>query len=762
MRTAFSILYISMALALAGCSMLAMKSHKTIGPSVALLVASLIPPVIGNLFLIMSSNQLISTAGCYIYFLGMDLVMYSLLRFSFDYCHLSWKNEKIKWFVHFLLFVDVFQYLVNPIFHQAFTTEMILVEGRPYYRLIPFLGQTYHRVVDYGIYLASVVIFLVKMIRSPRVYAERYSVILFSMVVGGLWQTFYIFSRTPVDQSMIGFSIFGLLVYYFSIHYRPLRLLDRMLANIASQLPEAMFFFDHNGTCIWANQPGIRLSGIQDEIFETAAKSLTGIFGQFEHSESWKTRRIITRDREKKYFALEKQTVRDENGKIAGSFLSVRDETENMLALEKEQYNARHDNLTGLYTREYLYERMREEMPRHPELSWLVLYLDVNDFKMINDIFGPSYGDFALISIAGMLKEELPETAIYGRLSGDQFGICVPAADFDQDHLEDVLEDFAVNDGTVGHHILIHGGIYEVNEPDLDIGIMFDRARMAMANIKGSYQIHLARFDEKMRDEALWTQYLSGQINEAIEKRQIIPYLQAMVNSEGTVVGAEALVRWNHPKYGFLSPARFIPIFEKNGMIAEVDKYMWKCACEILASWKKTHPDLFLSVNISPKDFYFTDVEEEIRNAAREYDVDPSRLRLEITETVMMTDITNRVKILNSLKESGFLVEMDDFGSGYSSLNLLKDMPVDVIKIDMMFLNKSDNETKAKMILKNIIRLSENLGIEPLTEGVETRDQFTMLNQMGCRLFQGFYFAKPMPLESFEKLLDHPDISKLN
>ncbi|MBR2794851.1 MAG: bifunctional diguanylate cyclase/phosphodiesterase, partial [Solobacterium sp.] len=477
---------------------------------------------------------------------------------------------------------------------------------------------------------------------------------------------------------------------------------------------------------------------------------------------SWKARRILTRDREKKYFALEKQTVRDENGKVAGSFLSVRDETENMLALEKEQYNARHDNLTGLYTREYLYERMHDEMSRHPEISWLVLYLDVNDFKMINDIFGPSYGDFALISIAGMLQEELPETTIYGRLSGDQFGICVPASDFDQDHLEDVLEDFAVNDGTVGHHILIHGGIYEVNEPGLDIGIMFDRARMAMANIKGSYQIHLTRFDEKMRDEALWTQHLSGQINEAIEKRQIIPYLQAMVNSEGTVVGAEALVRWNHPKYGFLSPARFIPIFEKNGMIAEVDKYMWKCACEILASWKKTHPDLFLSVNISPKDFYFTDVEEEIRTAAKEYDVDPSHLRLEITETVMMTDITNRVKILNSLKESGFLVEMDDFGSGYSSLNLLKDMPVDVIKIDMMFLNKSDNETKAKMILKNIIRLSENLGIEPLTEGVETRDQFTMLNQMGCRLFQGFYFAKPMPLESFEQMLDHPDISKLN
>ena len=753
MRTAFSILYISMIMALAGCALLARTSQKTIGSSVALLVASLIPPVIGNLFLILFSDRLVCTIGCYIYFLGMDLAMFALLMFSFDYCHLTWSSDRVKWLIYILLIADVIQYMMNPIFHQAFATEAILVEGRPYYRLIPYFGQTYHRIVCYGLYFASVVIFLVKMIRSPRVYSERYSVILFSMVVGGLWQTFYIFSRTPVDQSMIGFSIFGLLVYYFSIHYRPLRLLDRMLANIASQLPEAMFFFDHNGTCIWANQPGIKFAGIEDENFETASASLTEIFGEFVEAESWSAKKTLEKDGEKEYYALEKQTVRDENGKLAGSFLGVRDETESMKELQKEQYNARHDNLTDLYTREYLCERMSEVMKQHPEINWLVLYLDVNDFKMINDIFGPAYGDFALICIAHMLREELPESAIYGRLAGDQFGIFVPAEDFDQDHLEDVLADFAVNDGTVGHHILIHGGIYEVNEPNLDIGIMFDRARMAMANIKGSYHIHLARFDEKMRDEALWTQHLSGQINDAIEKRQIVPYLQAMVDSSGKVVGAEALVRWNHPKYGFLSPAKFVPIFEKNGMIAEVDKYMWRCACEILASWKKTHPDLFLSVNISPKDFYFMDVEEEIRSAAREFDINPARLRLEITETVMMTDIANRVKILDSLKESGFLVEMDDFGSGYSSLNLLKDMPVDVIKIDMMFLNKSDNETKARMILKNIIRLSENLGIEPLTEGVETIDQFRMLNQMGCRLFQGYYFAKPMALDSFEQLL---------
>ena len=184
-------------------------------------------------------------------------------------------------------------------------------------------------------------------------------------------------------------------------------------------------------------------------------------------------------------------------------------------------------------------------------------------------------------------------------------------------------------------------------------------------------------------------------------------------------------------------------------MIAEVDKYMWRCACEILAQWKKAHKDLFISINISPKDFYFMDVAAELKEVVREFGIDPSRLRVEITETVMMTDIENRIKILNDLRRDGFIVEMDDFGSGYSSLNLLKDMPVDVIKIDMIFLRKAKDNGKAETILHNIINLSEYLGISSLTEGVETEPQFRMLSDMGCRMFQGYYFARPMPVGEF-------------
>jgi EAL domain-containing protein (putative c-di-GMP-specific phosphodiesterase class I) len=280
---------------------------------------------------------------------------------------------------------------------------------------------------------------------------------------------------------------------------------------------------------------------------------------------------------------------------------------------------------------------------------------------------------------------------------------------------------------------------------------MFDRARMALNTIKNDYQIFLAYYDDAMRNQVLWDQNISSQLGEAIASRQIVPYLQPIVNADGKTVGAEALVRWIHPQLGFLSPAKFVPVFEKNGMIADVDRYMWRCACEILARWKKEGNDRFISINISQKDFYFMDVVSVITGYVEKYGVERSRLRIEITESVMMEDNKYRMRILNDFKEAGFIVEIDDFGSGYSSLNMLKDMPVDIVKIDMGFLNQSQQNDRATKILHNIINMISDLGIISLTEGVETGEQYKSLSDMGCRLFQGYHFSKPMPVEEFEK-----------
>ncbi len=201
-----------------------------------------------------------------------------------------------------------------------------------------------------------------------------------------------------------------------------------------------------------------------------------------------------------------------------------------------------------------------------------------------------------------------------------------------------------------------------------------------------------------------------------------------------------------------IPPGRFLPVLERNGQIAQVDRCIWEEACRILARWKQEGKEsLYLSINISPKDFYFMDVYETITALVEKYGISPRNLRLEITETVMMDDMEKRLPLIERLREYGFLVEMDDFGSGYSSLNMLKDIPVDILKIDMVFLYKTKNPDKAMKILQLIIAMTEQLGIGSITEGVETKDQAWMLREMGCHMFQGYYFSKPISLQDFEK-----------
>ena len=747
MRSRIAIVVLVLTLALAACAIIARRSRKSNASSVALLLGALIPPVIGNLIIISSTAKGLSTVGCYIYFLGMDLVMYALLEFTLKYCNLSWPSRMVQRLVYSLLAIDSIQLLCNPLFHHAFDTEPIMVDGAAYYRLIPYFGQTFHRVVDYGIFFAVLIAFFLKMRSVPRVYYERYSVIFFTMVFTGLWETYYIFSRTPIDRSMIGFGVFGLLVFYFSLYYRPVRLLERMLANIASQMQEALFFFDALGRCVWANKPGIALTGTND--YEQCAEALKRIFGEMaiEGSE-WVSRRVVNTNGQAKYYALEEHTMTDPKNRLMGMFLSVRDETEQQLALQREIYNATHDNLTGLYTREHLFERIRETLDSAGDTHHFICYLDVKDFKMLNDVFGKSFGDYALQCIARSLREHMPEGSLYGRLSGDTFGMCIPAPLFNADAARMLVSGFVVQRDNITHTLLMHQGIYEVTEPELDVSVMFDRAHMALMTIKGDYKRHVAFYDAGMREQVLWDQQLSSQLEGALREGQIRPYLQAIVDSDGTVVGAEALVRWIHPVHGFLSPAMFVPIFERNGMIADMDRHMWRYACETLQRW---HNDLFISINISPKDFYFMDVVAELQKIVGEYSIEPSRLRVEITETVMMQDNENRIDILNHLKQLGFLVEIDDFGSGYSSLNMLKDLPVDVFKIDMLFLRQTQKDDRGQTILRNMMNLTNDLGLSSLTEGVETEAQFNMLQAMGCKLFQGYYFSKPVPVDQFEK-----------
>ena len=304
--------------------------------------------------------------------------------------------------------------------------------------------------------------------------------------------------------------------------------------------------------------------------------------------------------------------------------------------------------------------------------------------------------------------------------------------------------------------IIIHVGVYEVTDRRIAPSVMFDRAFMALATIKNDMQRRVAYYDANLREDMLWEQRIAGSIDAGLEEEQIQPYMQPQVMKDGQILGVEMLARWMHPSEGFLKPRRFLPTLEKNGYVAKLDLFIWEKACQILKSWEeKGWDDLYISVNISPVDFFFIDVLEEFKRLIEKYQLETRKLRLEITENTMMYDAKRRIAEIDALREIGFIVEMDDFGNGFSSLNMLKDMPIDVMKIDMTFLEETRDMDRGRQILESIILLAKRLDIPVITEGVETREQVKFLSEMGCEMFQGYFFARAVPVSEFEERYMH-------
>ena len=748
MRNAIAAVIAIVAAALVYCAYISSRSDRGIAPKVTNFLISLLPPVIGNLIIIVAHTEGFALFGRYLYAVGIDIAMFCLLDFTMQYCGLSWIKTWRRILMAFIA-VDIVQLLCNPIFGHAFAPDPMEAYGAPYYNVKSYLGRNLHLMLVYVIMAVVLVILLVSMIRSARIYSEKYSIMFFLLLFVGVWEIFYIFSRTPVKRSVIAYGVYGILVFYFSLYYRPMRLLDHLLADVASGLTDGLFFFDRDGKCVWADEHGMKLIGGKAGDYGNYVDRINEMFPDLELEKSeFRCRRTVGES----HYDLAKHTVYDTGRKVLGFVLSVQDETENELVLQRERYIANHDPLTGIYTKKHLFERTRERIDANPDLKFYVAYMDLNNFKFVNDVFGQNFGDYALQSVANDLRKKLPPGSLYGRIGGDIFGACFSEREFDPDLAEKYTSEFVVEKENLTYKIVVHEGVYEVTERSIDVSVMFDRAKIALQTIKYDYKKHIALYDNTMRDKALRDQNIALQLQDAISERQIRPYLQAIVNQEGNVMGAEALVRWIHPEIGFLSPARFIPVIEDNGMIADVDRYMWRCAAEILKKWEKMgRDDLFISVNVSPKDFYFMDVIREFNEIVTEYGIPSSRLRIEITETVMMNDSAEKLKTISNLREAGFVVEMDDFGSGYSSLNMLNNTPVDIIKIDMMFLRNIQDQTRTTTILRNMVNMMTELGLPSIVEGVETQEQFDLLSQIGCSYFQGYLFARPIPVEEFEE-----------
>ena len=422
-----------------------------------------------------------------------------------------------------------------------------------------------------------------------------------------------------------------------------------------------------------------------------------------------------------------------------------------------------YDRLTGLYSKEFFYQKVRERLQEEQEQDYCIVCSNIENFKLVNDIFGTREGDRLLKEVAGLAQTMVGDTGFCGRFSADRF-LCLQKREKELEGRKNFGR-FAEHwkPSTLLKSVVMRWGIYEITDRSVPVEQMCDRALLAADSIKGQYNNYFAVYDDSLRSRLLREKAITDAMETALAEKQFEVYFQPKYSlNDNCMAGAEALVRWNHPEWGFMSPGEFIPLFEKNGFIPRLDQYVWEQACAHLRDWgEKGYPLLPVSVNVSRADVYQTHLADTLLDLTRKYGVDPAYLHLEITESAYAENPTQIISTVEELRRLGFVIEMDDFGSGYSSLNMLSQMKLDILKLDMKFIQNEMEKLTEQSILNDVISMAHRMRLRVVAEGVETREQAYRLQTVGCDYAQGYFFAKPMPAAEFEELIkvQHPPVN---
>lgn len=432
-----------------------------------------------------------------------------------------------------------------------------------------------------------------------------------------------------------------------------------------------------------------------------------------------------------------------------GSYLGTT--RENAAVYAKLEYRLNYDSLTKAYNRYGFYKNAQKLIKEHTDTEYCLILSDIKSFKLINEIYGENIADKILIDEVNIIRQKMKGNSVLGRLNGDIIAMVIPKEYLSEKEFSDMIKLLSDRYSNKNFRLHIYLGVYYIKDVNETIRQMVDKVSLVIMKSKGNMSNYILYYDENSYRNDIFKQQLIGEFETALNENQFCMYLQPQTDKDGNMLGAEALIRWNHPNMGLIMPGAFIECFEDAGLIYRLDNYIWEEAAKQLKIWKDSGYNYYISVNISAKDFYHIDVYQTFKNLVSKYGIDTDKLHIEITETALSEDKQAAHKTIERLHDEGFIIEIDDFGSGYSSFNFLKDVCADVIKIDRVFLKKSSHEERGEQILRSIISLSHDIGMDVITEGVENVDQLSMLAKMNCDWFQGYYFSKPITVGDFEE-----------
>ena len=428
----------------------------------------------------------------------------------------------------------------------------------------------------------------------------------------------------------------------------------------------------------------------------------------------------------------------------AESMIRLRESVSTLAAVE-------FDEMTGLYNKNAFQHHARLLLDQNEVTDFDMIMVNIEDFGYYNERYGEQDGNELLKYVGHEIRRFAKDGQICSRYNADRFVIL--AETVSQEELTKSIEAFnaTVNNGEKVHDFVLRYGVYQRVDRSAPVNLLCDRIAAALSTVRHQYAQSIAFYDDQMFQKSRRMHQIEECMEQALLDKQFKVYYQPKHDPyTNKVVGAEALVRWTHPQYGFMSPGDFIPLFEKNGFITPLDFYVWRTVSEDLKKWKeKGLPLVPISVNASRRDFIATSDIASVDAALEEAGIDKNYMHIEITESLCMDDelVFSRVK---QVHDQGYRIEMDDFGSGYSSLGMICDIPMDIIKLDMSFMRQID---KQKEVVRMIVSLAHALGLKIVAEGVENEHQLDLLREFGCDYIQGYCYSKPIPELEFEEYL---------
>lgn len=548
-------------------------------------------------------------------FKGLILAMFDwllifLLFYTQYYTNVYGGIKTVKIAMCVFAVCDTVAFIANTWNHKIFSVEFI----KENVIHIEFVKNSFwyqaHFLFSYATITLLIFIYFYMIVTSARLYKLRYTVIAFTLLTGFLCDIATIRLDCMYDVPMLIYGIMSVMIYYLTFIYVPNELIENMLSVIVKDMYNGIICYDNKGRCVYFNE---LISDIYGDNY--GYEDFEKIYAQWindtsrKRSDYMKFDSKFEIDGKTRYFDISYKRIYDEKHRPLCDYFIYIDKTDMLQSLEREKYKATHDGLTGLLTREQFFIDTHELINKYAGMKFCIIYSNIKDFKFVNELFGIEKGDCVLKRQAQIIKEWKSDKMLSARIQNDRFAMCIPKDDLCEDDLIEAVKMMQEEFANTSFHLHLFIGIYEISDRNESVSIMCDKANIAGDTIKDNYESCIAYYDEHLLEISIEERRIIGEFDMALERKEFVMFLQPQVDCDGNAYGAEALVRWQHPDRGLLTPQKFIEVLEKAGLIYKLDRYMWERAAEKLSEWKKAGLEKYhISVNISTKDFFIIDV----------------------------------------------------------------------------------------------------------------------------------------------------------